>query len=519
MKLKRMLVLAGTLCCLTACSEEVVDTYVAPLTVNTIQPSIEDFETLGNTVASLEPGSRVVLLPTVQGELLQINASLGEYVRVGDLIAIIDNDAAQTQVENAEDAVNRAMDSINTITEGMLVKAPVSGYVQSIDETYNHSVTASSQLAYLSNQKQMTVKIPFLDTYVDSSWIGKQANLTFVETGETILGTVSKISGATDYLYGNVAVNYITITVDNPGGIPVGRKVAASVNGISCSDNGAFESEASSPVISGLNGTIDEIYVSVGQYVTAGTTMFRITSTGVESQLKSAQDGLSDAVTARSDAYDLLADYRVYANVSGTISNVLAKKFDTVSPSTGLIEVSTTNHMEVTFSVSEAVLPFLYLGQELDISSQGKEVKGSISEISSVASTQTGLFTVIGVITGEDVLTGTSAQVEYTDFLVKDALVVPFEAVHFVGEQCYIFVVEQNEAVKKEIEVAQFTADKIIVTEGLSSSDVVISSWSTQLRNGLPVSPSSENSTTDQAPSPEEESLEEVEEELEDVSN
>ncbi len=530
MKLRKMWVLATALCCLACCSaEEEVDTYVASLTVQTTSPTVEHFQTQASTVASLEPGTRVVLLPTVSGEILQMNATLGGTVNVGDLIAVIDNENAQTQVENREDqvdavqtqirnaesrvetaqnSVTRAEEAIETILEGMLVKAPVSGYVQSIDEKYMHSVSSSTQLAYLSNQKQMTVKIPFLDSYVNNSWIGQTAQLSFVETGESMTGRVTEISGATAYLYGNVAVNYITITVDNPGGIPVGRKVAASVNGISCSDNGEFESQASSPVICGLNGTLDEIYVSVGQYVTAGTTMFRITSTSVESQLKSAQDNLDDAKKALEDAYDDLQDiyddladayedladakadledYRVRANVSGTISAVLAQKFDMASPSSGLIEVSTTNHMEVTFSVSEAVLPYLSLGQELAISSQGQNVTGRISEIAKVANSQTGLFTIIGTITGESVLTGTSAQVEYTDFEVKNALVIPFSAVHFVGDECYVFVVEQGEAVKKEIQVAQFTAEKIIVTDGLTTQDTLISSWSTQLRNGLPV--------------------------------
>lgn len=531
MKLKKMLILASALCCLSACSEEVeVDTYVAPLTVDTTSPSLETFQTQATTVASLEPGSRVVLTPTVSGEILQISASLGSYVNAGDLIAVIDNepgqnmvdnaetmvrnvqtqvDNAQTRVENAQDTVTRAGEAIATLQEGMLVKAPVSGYIQSIDESYMHSVNSSTQLAYLSNQKQMTVKIPFLDSYVDNSWIGETAQLNFVETGETMTGKVTEISGATSYLYGNVAVNYVTILVNNPGGIPEGRRVAASVKGISCSDNGEFESQANSPVICGLNGTVDQIYVSVGQYVTAGTTMFRITSTSAESQLKNAQDNLDDAKKALETAYDDLEDayedladaredladanedmedYRVRANVSGTISAVLAQKYDMASPSSGLIEVSTTNHMELTFSVSEAVLPYLSIGQPLDITSQGQTVTGEVTEIAKVASQQTGLFTIIGTITGESVLTGTSAQVEYTDFVVKEALVVPFSAVHFVGDQCFVFVVEGGEAVKKEVQVAQFTADKIIVTEGLSTQDILVSSWSTQLRNGLAVS-------------------------------
>lgn len=519
MKYTKTILLAGMLTCLTACSEEVIDTYVPPLQVHTITPTSEDFLTFGTTVASLEPSSRVTVIPAVAGEVEQVYVSLGDQVNLGDLLCIVDSEAVESQCDTADDAVSRATDSINTLLESMLVKAPVSGYVQSIDEKLDHSVSGSSQLAFLSNQQQMTVKLPFLFGSVDSTWIGATADLSFLDTGESLSGRVTEISGGSEYLYSNIAVNYVTITVDNPGGIPVGRKVAGTVKGVTCSADGEFDSEASSPVMSGLTGTLDEIYVSVGEYVTAGTPMFRVVNPSTDSQLKSAQDGLADAVEARNDAYDLLADYRVTANVAGTVSNVLVKRFDVIGQSSGVVEISTTDHMELTFSVSEAVLPYLTIGQELNISSQGKEVLGEISEISKVASSQTGLFTIKGVIYGEDVLTGTTAQVEYMDFLVEDALTIPFEAVHFIGDNSYVYVVEDNTALKTEVQIAQFTADRIIITDGIDESAQLVSSWSAQLRNGLTVelassaSSSSSDQKTSEAEDTEEEDTEELDEE------
>lgn len=492
MNYKRHLLLVGLLACLTSCAEEeVVDSYVPPLIVNTIQPSVENFRTYGSTVASLEPSNRVMIMPSIVGEVENVYVSLGDVVKVGDLLCVVDTDTVDDQVTTASDAVERATDSINTLLEGMLVKAPVSGYVQSINESLNHQVSASSQLAYLSNQREMTVKIPFLDSYVDGTWIGKTAKLTFTDTDESITGIVTEISGQPDFLYGNISVNYVTVTVTNPGSITAGRKVAGVVDGITCSDNGVFESKASSPVMSGLSGTLDAIYVSVGDYVTAGTTMFRVTNVSTDSQLKSAQDGLADAVKARNDAYDLIADYRVTANVAGTVSNVLVKPFDMISQSSAVVEISTTDRMELTFSVTETVLPNLFLGQELKVTSQGKEVYGEISELSTVADTSTGLFTVKGMLAKEEVLTGTTAQVEYIDFEAKNTMTIPFQSVHFIGEDSFVFLVEDNIAVKQQVEIGRFTEDTIIITGGLEEDDVLISSWSTQLRNGLEVSPQS----------------------------
>ncbi len=483
---------------LVACATQEVDTTVAPLVVETTTPTIMDFTTTGTAVAHLEPGSRVTVAPGIQGEVEQVFVSLGDMVEVGDLLCIVDSEQVETQRDNARNGVTRAQDGINAITDGMLVKAPVSGYVQSIDEKLTHAVSASSQLAILTNQQEMKVKLPFIDSAVSNSWVGATAQLTFVDTGEKLTGRVTEISGSPEYLYSNVAVRQVTIVVSNPGGIQSGRRVAAEVNGVGCSGDGTFESQASSPVICGLNGTLDAIFVSNGQYVTAGTPMFRVTSTGVESQLLSAQNSLADALDALEDVNDLLADYRVTATIAGTISEVYVKPLDMMSASSPVAEISTTDKGELSFSVSEVVMPYLSLGQTLVVTSSTGEVEGKITEISSVASAQTGLFSIKGIVEDQNVLVGTSAQISYTDFRIEDALVIPFQAMQFIGEDCYVFVVEEGIAQRRQVEYSRFSQDSAVITSGLSLDDVLISSWSTQLRQGLAVTPLGEVSAEPQ---------------------
>lgn len=474
---------------LASCATAEVDTTIDPLSVLTVSPSMEDFSTMGSTVASLEPGARVTVAPGISGEVEKVFVSLGDYVEVGDLLCIVDSEQVEDQCETAEDGVQRALEAQQTIVESTLVKAPVSGYVQSIDESIGHAISGSTQLAFLSNQQEMTVKLPFLASAVQSSWMGATANLTFVDTGEKINGRVSDVSGSAEFLYGNVSVKYVTISVDNPGGIQDGRRVAGEVKGVGCSGDGVFESQANSPVISGLAGTLTSIYVSNGDFVNAGTPMFSVTNASTDSQLRNAVNTLSDAMDAREDAYELLADYRVTATLEGTVSDVYVKYMDMLSPSSAVAEISATDKGELSFSVSEVVMPYLTVGQPLYISSSTGEVEGQITEISTVANGQTGLFAVKGVVVGEDVLTGTSAQVTYTDFIQKNALVIPFQAMQFIGESAYVFVVEDGIALRQEVEFSRFSEEKVIITQGLSPEDVVIASWSTQLRHGLAVAP------------------------------
>lgn len=474
--------------CLTACTEEVeVEVTVDPLTVRTISPSYEDFTTTGSTIASLEPATRVNVVPTVQGEIQRVFVSLGDYVSVGSTICTIDSEMADTQRENAEDAVLRAQEALQYIEDSLIVNAPISGYIQSIEAKLDHSVSASSQLAYMNNRREMTVKIPFLDSMVDSSWIGETANLTFVDTGEKLTGTVTEISGTPSYLYSNIAVNYVTINVTNPGGIQDGRRVAAEINGITCTADGSFTSEADSPVMSGLNGTVDSIYINVGDYVTAGEPMFRIVSVATDNQILNAQNSINDAQDAVEDAVELLEDYVVTAPISGTITEVYMNALDTANGGSPVVEISTTNDTELTFSVSESVVSYLKVGQTLGVQSHSGEGTGTITNIAKVANSQTGLFTIQGRLVSGSLLSGTSATVSYTDYIESNALVIPFESIQFVGDQCFVFVVEDNTAVKKEVFISRYSGDKVIIKEGLTSDDLIISTWSAQLRNGLEV--------------------------------
>lgn len=482
------IVLAGTLALsLTGCTEEYIEVVTDPLTVRTIYPSYKDFTTTGSAVATIEPGKRTTVVPMVSGEIQGFYVSKGDYVSAGTVICTVDSDPAVTQMENAEDSILRAQENLESILEGMLVKAPVSGYVHSIDGKLNYAVNSSSQLAFLNNQRNMTVKVPFLDSFVDASWIGQTADLSFVDTGENLIGTVTEISGTAEYLYTNIAVNYITISVANPGSIQAGRRVAAEVNGITCSGEGEFEAVISSPVTCGLNGTLEAIYVNVGDYVNAGDTMFRVVSTTTDNQILNAENSIQSAVDAYQDAVDAIADYTITAPIAGTVSEVHVGQFDQVSGTSALIEISTTNDIEFSFSVTETVLPYLSVGQSLELTAVSGTARGVVTNISNMANSSTGLFTITGKVSGNAILSGTVATVEYQDYLQRNALIIPFEAVQFIGDQAYVFVVEDDIAVKREVILSKYNQDEVIVLSGIDTNDRLISTWSSQLRNGIEV--------------------------------
>lgn len=489
MKRKALAILTTLLLALLCgCAEEIaVEEAAAAVAVTTTNPVVEAYSTQGTYLANLEPQSRVTVMPLLTGEIDTVSVSLGDSVQEGDILCTLDTETIIDQCETMDTTVERAETAYNAVVDGLQVKAPVSGYVYSIDATMGYAVSATTQLAYLSNQQEMTIELPFLDALVDSSWKGSTANVTLVDTGEQLTGTVTDISGATTLLYETIQVRYVTIKVQSSGALSAGRSATATVNGVTCSDSGVFTNTESSPVYSGLAGYVDQIYVTNGQYVSAGTPMFRVTNTSTLLQLSNSADTVQDAADARDDMYDTLDDHTVTAPISGTISAVYVQSLDQISASSPVVEISTTDLMKVTFSVPENTVQHLFVNEIFEITTGQGTATGTVSEISTVADSTTGMFIVKGTVEGEgtSILSGTTAQVVLDTYIQENAMIIPYDAVQFVGDSAYVYTVVDNYTVQAEIEIEKYDNTRILVASGLSESDTVIATWSAQLREGL----------------------------------
>lgn len=64
---------------------------------------------------------------------------------------------------------------------------------------------------------------------------------------------------------------------------------------------------------------------------------------------------------------------------------------------------------------------------------------------------------------------------------------VPEAAVIFEGSVTYVYVVEDNKAVRREVQVGQRRRNMAEVTSGLASGDLVVQRGTQNLRNGSPV--------------------------------
>lgn len=290
----------------------------------------------------------------------------------------------------------------------------------------------------------------------------------------------------------------------------------------------------------GLN-TLKE---QAGQAQTASTSAASAYQTAASSagQLESAIEQLSTQIEALEDNIDAtkdaansgggtdLYDAQIQAAETGVESAMYQKDLYTVtSPISGVVEavnvtenqlsaqgypaftISDKEAMEVSFYVPEDVRNYLQIGDEIRIEDASQKIRGIVSSIGTAVDPQKGLFKIeaqITTVTDRSLLSNTSVSLTLVTNSVKNEIMIPFDAVYYDNDQAYVFVAEKGDgsdkAVRRNVTAGAYNNEMIVILEGLSEGDRVITTWGAGLKDGaaIEVIHSGSGSETDGQPDP-----------------
>ena len=181
----------------------------------------------------------------------------------------------------------------------------------------------------------------------------------------------------------------------------------------------------------------------------------------------------------------------VIAPVSGTVISLSAAEGGFITASAPVAVIDGVDRMEGAGSGSEALVPKLARGDEVDvsISSLGVQVVGTIKSIDLAASMQTKLYNVT-ISINEDVaglLSGMFADVSFRTDTSTDTIVIPTEAILTSNDVQYVFVVENDAARYVEISAGLTGNGVTEVTSGLKAGDMLVTVGQAYLSEGDPV--------------------------------
>lgn len=267
------------------------------------------------------------------------------------------------------------------------------------------------------------------------------------------------------------------------------------------------------PVIPQTSGTVKKVYVSLGDTVTAGQTLFQIDSTNAQIQVQQAQGSYSSAEsnveTSRIQYEDLqksleqtkklydigaasqnelddmqskvdqaklqletaeknlqytasaavasankqLSDTSVKAEISGVVSEMNLSEGSTVGQSAVMTLVDTKD-LKVSFSVSEDVINLISVGSKVyvtvdAVSDAAMEV--TVTGVSTAADTATGLYSVEAKLPNQNgkLKPGMFANVRLVVGKQENVISVPLNTVLEKNGEKYVFVVDENNIAHK----------------------------------------------------------------------
>jgi RND family efflux transporter MFP subunit len=275
-----------------------------------------------------------------------------------------------------------------------------------------------------------------------------------------------------------------------------------------------------------ISGEVTSVMIKAGDRVTAGQALCRIDNTQVDAtriSMDSAGVSLADARASLERAEALYAEGAIssqsyedtqsafkraqlqyettqlaYSNqsaystitspIAGTVELCDVEAYDTVSPQTVLCVISGGEEKVISFDVTERIVTQLKLGDQVEIEKNGSEYIGTISEVSSMVDSTTGLFKIKASIQhGEALATGSSAKLYVTSDKVENVLIIPVDAVYYDNEKAFVYTYEEGSAHKTTVEVGLCDENKIEVLSGLDTKDKVIDSWSSELYDNATV--------------------------------
>lgn len=454
MKRKCSIVMSMVLCAgmlFAGCGNTDSDKEVSSEVLVDAQAAGRDTLVLSNQfVGNVTPQEQVYVIPFASGTVTEVNYNVGDYVNAGDVLFKIDDEGAQLQLTQAQLSATSAQQQVDM----------ANGASQQSTDLQLQSAQVQAESAY--HQAQIAY-FQIKDAYDD-----------FCEMEDRIEEIEDEIKKAQNVSGGDATVAKLTA-----------EKVALETTIATMAKAGTTKEtlyntflqaqSAYEAAEEGLNIANQSAALTQGEIREA-------TKEQTQTSLALAQLGVESAELA-------LSYYTVTAPISGVIQSRSVEVNGIAASSSPAFVIANENTMTVTFNVSESVMKTLQVGDAVTVERNGVSFAGNITEVGVAVNVQTGLFQVKASVqaNGEELPSGVSVTISSDTYTAENEIIIPYDAVYFENEGAYVYTVVDERAVKTYVTTGIFDDTRIQITEGIEEGDIVITSWSPRLLDGVEV--------------------------------
>ena len=474
----------------------------------------KDTLTLNNQfVGTVAPEESVYIIPMAQGTVTNTYFEVGDTVQAGDVLFEIDDSAAKLQLQQAQLTYNNTKAQVDSswssatsqqesaLDQLKVQKASTLAQLQAAQVQYfslKDSVEQGQNV--LDAMKEQKDRIDTMSTDEVLALAENMANTMISSSAGSMSGSVD-ISGILNGLLGSN-------NMGNTGSGTAGGEMTPE-------DKDKLADELRPQLKETLSTQIKETESSInqaGMSLNAAEGALKAAEEGyrmIEESIKTAQEtNLDDTKKQLDNSLNLaqlgvesaqmaLSYYDVTTPISGTVISKAVEVNGFATSSQPSYIIANDNTMTVTFFVSEAIKNTLETGAEVQVERNGVNFQGVITEVGNAVNQQTGLFQVKGMVyaTGEELPSGVSVKLAVETYKAEDAFIIPYDAVYYENDGSYVYVMKDGKAVKTPVTTGIFNDDSIEITSGLYLEDVVITSWSPRLIDGVAVKASVSSET------------------------
>ncbi len=475
---------------------------------------------------TISPKDTYTITSMAEGEVIEANFEEGDIVEKGQVLYRIDASSMDSKLSSANNSVSRAEDSYSSAVSdyseaqtkysGNTYKSTKSGYIKKLYIARGDKVNSGTQIADIYNDKIMQIKVPFLNIEAEQITPGMSVVLTLSDTMEQLDGTVKSVSSMDETLTGGRLIRYVTVEVENPGGLTTSMSATAQIGSFYSSGDATFEATVDTVLGADLSSAVEveQLLVNEGSYVEEGTPIFQMTSSTATKLLKTykdsvdqAQSGLESAKSSLDSTQDTYDNYTITAPISGTVITKSVKAGDKIqngNSTTSLAVIYDMSSVNFQMNIDELDISSVKAGQSVDVTAdafEGQTFSGTVTNVSLEGTSSNGVTYYPVTVTlndAEGLLPGMNVDGTIILDSASQVLAVPADALQR-GNKVYVkddTVKEANGRVPagfREVEVTTglVNTDYVEITSGdLSEGDqVYISASSTEsgsdMMNGM----------------------------------
>ena len=462
--------------------------------------SRQDIQLTLAATGTIEPANQYSVTSSVQGEVLSCTFEEGDQVKKGDVLYEIDSTDAQSSVEQARLSLQQSQNSYDQTLDSLDELTVISKKTGMITELYvevGDEVQAGTTIADVRDSSTMKLIVPFNTADVSRFGVGSTATVIMDGSFETLTGTVTAIDAADTVLDGYQIVRYVTIQVNNPGGLSTSSTATATINGVACNQGASFSYQSESTITSSAAGTVTYLNVQEGSDVSVGTVVAMLSSSSVEQQVENNRLSLQQSQLSYDNTVKQLDDYTITAPIDGTVITKNTQVGDTLDMTNGqttLAVIYDLSYLTFDMALDELDINQVQVGQTVEITCDSLEDVGTfagvITTISVAGTTSNGVTTYPVTVQIDDppsdLLPGMNVDATIVVDETIDAVAVPVAAVQR-GNTVYV----KDDAATNtdgtmvngiplpdgwravEVETGLSDADYIEITSGIQEGDIV----------------------------------------------